>query len=249
MSALSRRLAELDIRTRLDPYEYLEVPAMLLTTLMYAFYFSFARVGEHTVHPTSWPLLWLLFVAFVLFNPLPIFARSARYWLLRNCGRLLTSGVRRVEVSALSAFLEAPVLMTCASSQTSGWGKHTLVICPLESSLIRLLSAHSDQFCSLIFTLSNLYFLGCVYADAAGGDIGTESNSPDPANKPRFGFNEWRHCTTSKPGSVVWGVPIVLAMLPLFVRLVQSVKRWVDSRLLTHLINVRYPCWWDVVCG
>ena len=88
-----------------------------------------------------------------------------------------------------------------------------------------------------------------MYADAAGGDIGTESTSPDPDNKPRFGFNEWRHCTTSKPGSGVWGVPITLAMLPLFVRLVQSVKRWVDSRLLTHLINVRYCCWWLCCAG
>ncbi|EPQ52134.1 hypothetical protein GLOTRDRAFT_80314 [Gloeophyllum trabeum ATCC 11539] len=32
-------------------------------------------------------------------------------------------------------------------------------------------------------------------------------------------------------------MPFVLASLPLFVRLVQSVKRWYDSRLITHLIN------------
>lgn len=90
---------ELNVRTRLDHHEYLELPAFLLAALMYCFYFSFARVGEQSIHPTSWPLLWLLLVAAVLVNPLPIFARSARYWLLKNCGRLLTSGVRRVEVS------------------------------------------------------------------------------------------------------------------------------------------------------
>ncbi|KAI0763435.1 EXS-domain-containing protein [Trametes elegans] len=72
-----------------------------------------------------------------------------------------------------------------------------------------------DQFCSLVFTLSHLYFVGCVYA--TGLDSG------------------WRRCTTN-PGPK-WGVPFLLASLPLLVRLVQSVKRWVDSRLITHLIN------------
>lgn len=36
-----------------------------------------------------------------------------------------------------------------------------------------------------------------------------------------------------------WGVAFLLASLPLLVRLVQSVKRYVDSGLVTHLINVR----------
>lgn len=90
--------------------------------------------------------------------------------------------------------------------------------------------------------MSNVYFLGCVYTNAPGGDIGTESMDPngdDDYDKPRFGFTHWKHCTTSKPGSGVWVVPITLAMLPLLIRFVQSVKRWVDSKLVTHLINVR----------
>ncbi|KAI9065265.1 EXS-domain-containing protein [Trametes sanguinea] len=72
-----------------------------------------------------------------------------------------------------------------------------------------------DQFCSLVFTLSNLYYVGCVYA--TGID------------------DTWRRCT-SNPGPR-WGIAFLLASLPLLVRLVQSVKRWVDSRLITHLIN------------
>ncbi|KZT23700.1 EXS-domain-containing protein [Neolentinus lepideus HHB14362 ss-1] len=70
-----------------------------------------------------------------------------------------------------------------------------------------------DQFCSLVFTLSNLYFVVCVYVR---------------------GFeNPWGRCAASKN----FGIPLVLAALPLFVRFVQSVKRWFDSRLVTHLIN------------
>ncbi|KAI0642772.1 EXS-domain-containing protein [Trametes meyenii] len=72
-----------------------------------------------------------------------------------------------------------------------------------------------DQFCSLVFTLSNLYYVGCVYT------TGIDAS--------------WRQCT-SHPGPR-WGVTFLLASLPLLVRLVQSVKRWVDSRLITHLIN------------
>lgn len=72
----------------------------------------------------------------------------------------------------------------------------------------------SDQFCSLVFTLSNLYFVGCAYSK---------------------GFDErWSQCI----GTRAWGVPFVLAALPLLVRFVQSIKRWVDSKLVTHLINV-----------
>jgi hypothetical protein len=65
---------------------------------MYAFWFSFARVASNTIDPTTWPLIWLLLVAVVMFNPFPVLHRSARSWVLRNAGRLLSSGFRRVEV-------------------------------------------------------------------------------------------------------------------------------------------------------
>ncbi|KIP07309.1 hypothetical protein PHLGIDRAFT_42215, partial [Phlebiopsis gigantea 11061_1 CR5-6] len=70
-----------------------------------------------------------------------------------------------------------------------------------------------DQFCSLVFTISNFYFLGCAYS----GGFGTH----------------WTQCMTPTR----WGVPFVLASLPLLARLVQSIRRWVDSKLMTHLIN------------
>ncbi|KAF9568304.1 EXS-domain-containing protein [Agrocybe pediades] len=71
-----------------------------------------------------------------------------------------------------------------------------------------------DQFCSLTFTLSNLYFFVCVYADDFGQD--------------------WAKCRVT---SLSWPVYFVLGSLPLFIRLVQSIKRYADSKLITHLIN------------
>ena len=82
---------------------------------------------------------------------------------------------------------------------------------------------HRDQFCSLVFTLSNLYFFSCSYI------VG-------------FDRDPWRRCAIPHG----WGIQFALASLPLLARLVQSVRRWVDSRLVTHLINVRPPP--GVVC-
>ena len=82
------------------------------------------------------------------------------------------------------------------------------------------LQRSSDQFCSLAFTLSNLYFTFCAY-------------------RHDFQPTVWERCgTQSRTG---WLVSFVLAMLPLLARLVQSVRRYADSKLITHLINVSQP--------
>jgi hypothetical protein len=74
-----------------------------------------------------------------------------------------------------------------------------------------------DQFCSLVFTLSNLTLIGCVYSQ---------------------GFDaEWRKCGSA---SRLWPLAFVLAVLPFLVRFIQSIRRYVDSKLTTHLINVRF---------
>ncbi|KAF9518909.1 hypothetical protein BS47DRAFT_1358546 [Hydnum rufescens UP504] len=44
----------LDLRTTIDPREYVEIPSLLFLTLSYAFWLSFAGLG--TVSPTTWPL-------------------------------------------------------------------------------------------------------------------------------------------------------------------------------------------------
>ncbi|KAH8084370.1 EXS family protein/ERD1/XPR1/SYG1 family protein [Cristinia sonorae] len=106
------------------------------------------RIGEETVTPTIWPLLWLALVGVVMFNPFPIWFKRSRYWLIGNVSKLLISGTQRVEFADF-------------------W--------------------MGDQFCSLIFTLSNLYFIPCS--------------------------------------------------LPLLSRAIQSLRRYHDSKLFTHLIN------------
>ncbi|KIY47527.1 EXS-domain-containing protein, partial [Fistulina hepatica ATCC 64428] len=70
-----------------------------------------------------------------------------------------------------------------------------------------------DQFCSLIYVLSNIYFIPCVYVK---------------------GFDNYQQCGASSPH---WPAQFVIAVLPLVIRLVQSVKRYLDSHLITHLIN------------
>jgi len=71
-----------------------------------------------------------------------------------------------------------------------------------------------DQLCSLAFPLGNIYFVACSYAR------GFQSHSSPECNKPHL-----------------WGVPLLLAVLPSVARLGQSIRRWWDSRLITHLIN------------
>ncbi|KAF5381280.1 hypothetical protein D9615_008351 [Tricholomella constricta] len=167
---------ELDTRTRMDYREYYEIPSILLAALSYAFWLSFLRIGAPHISPTIWPLVWLGFCALVMVDPLPLFYKSSRYWLLRNVGKLLMSGSRRVEF-------------------TDFW--------------------MGDQFCSLVFTLSNMYLFACVYARGFDDD--------------------WTKCGVT--GSPRWPVAFVLASLPFLIRLVQSVKRYCDSGLATHMIN------------
>lgn len=72
-----------------------------------------------------------------------------------------------------------------------------------------------DQFCSMTFTLSNLYFFVCVYAI---------DFSPDQTNK----------CGLDSPR---WPIAFVCTVSPLVARLLQSLKRYYDSRSKPHLIN------------
>ncbi|CCL99566.1 uncharacterized protein FIBRA_01584 [Fibroporia radiculosa] len=164
---------EFDLRTRLDHRAYFELPSLMISTLCYAFWLSFARVGASSVDPSNWALIWLAWAMAVWLNPLPILWRSSRYWLIRNIARQLTSGVRRVEFQDF--FM-------------------------------------GDQFCSVVFTLGDLFFVGCAYDRHLGN---------------------WRICTTGQ----YWAPAFAFAAIPLFARFVQSIRRWVDSRLNTHLIN------------
>ena len=75
-----------------------------------------------------------------------------------------------------------------------------------------------DQLCSLAFSLSGIYFVGCSYV------VGFHSD--------QFG-----RCNQATP----WGIPFLLGVLPLLARFFQSLRRWSDSNLnshsSSHLIN------------
>ncbi|KAG1736103.1 EXS-domain-containing protein, partial [Suillus paluster] len=70
-----------------------------------------------------------------------------------------------------------------------------------------------DQFCSLVYSFSNLYFVGCFYT--------------------KYFPKAWTTCGTE----LNWGAYFAFAMLPFLVRFVQSLRRYGDSKLPTHLIN------------
>ncbi|CAE6461995.1 unnamed protein product [Rhizoctonia solani] len=165
---------ELDARTVIDAREYTELPAFLFATLAYAFWFSFSRAGAETIAPTTWPVIWLGLTAIVLFNPLPIFHRSARWWLLRTVGKLFVSGSTRVEFKDF-------------------W--------------------MGDQLCSLVYTMGNLYFLACAYTGS------------------------WHHIEQRCQLGPHWTIPLVLTALPSLIRLVQCIRRYIDSKNHIHLIN------------
>ncbi|KIM22136.1 hypothetical protein M408DRAFT_18233 [Serendipita vermifera MAFF 305830] len=163
---------ELDVRTVVDSREYAELPAFLLMTLAYAFWFSFCGL-DLKLGPTAWPMAWLVLAALILINPFPVFYPHSRRWILRKSGRLFMSGTRRVEFQDF--FL-------------------------------------GDQYCSMVYTLTNIYFMGCLY----------KSNFTMP----------WGKCELP-----LWEFPWLLASIPSFIRLVQCVRRYADSGQHLHLVN------------
>ena len=102
------------------------------------------------------------------------------------------------------------------SLQTSGWGARSPSPSIVRELTIDVLQHSRDQLCSLAFPLGNIYFVACSYAR------GFQSPSFQKCSKPSL-----------------WAVPLLLSTLPLVARFGQSIRRWWDSGLITHLINVR----------
>ncbi|KAI6110985.1 EXS family-domain-containing protein [Pisolithus croceorrhizus] len=184
------RFAELDLRTKMDPRQYFEIPSLVTCALAFAFWLSFSRFGP----PMLWPLVWLAVVLVLLLNPLPRFmSRSSRWWTIRNLAKLFLSGAFPVDF-------------------TSFW--------------------FGDQMCSLTFTLENLYFFSCVYANYFPKISGGGDTVSSPAYDPRI-QEAWVTCPTSRN----WGIHYCIAILPYLMRLVQCVRRYRDTRFLGNLLN------------
>ncbi|CAE6448441.1 unnamed protein product [Rhizoctonia solani] len=164
----------LDVRTVIDAREYIELPSFLFATLAYAFCISFSLTGSEVISPTKWPIIWVGLALATLFNPFPIFHRSARSWFLRTFGMLFLSGTRRVEFADF-------------------W--------------------LGDQLCSLVYTMSNLYFLVCAYVD------------------------RWHRIEERCQLEQHWAIPLVLSLIPFIIRFVQCIRRYFDSKTSHHLVN------------
>ena len=72
----------------------------------------------------------------------------------------------------------------------------------------------ADELNSLVYSIQNIYFLSCGYAKRWPGDVFEVC----PAGK------SWQYA--------------LLLCLPALARLIQCVKRWHDTRLRIHLVNV-----------
>lgn len=192
-----------------------------MSTLCYSLWLSFHRIGSHTVHPTTWPLIWLGFNAFMLCNPLPVYHRSSRVWLIKQFARLLITGLKRVGVRiryASPEFARTHVILVLrilvGVRPPSASPVHTLF-----TLTVRIGHPHRDQICSLNYSLTNLYFIGCFYHSGFGPDWNQQCGTKGTHLAPH----------------------IILSVSPFFCRFIQSLRRWYDSRSTTHLINVSNP--------
>ncbi|GAA5901324.1 hypothetical protein JCM5296_006760 [Sporobolomyces johnsonii] len=84
---------ELDVRTKLDYHQFLEIPATLYFILSLFFWAAFNNFWPDHIAPSAYPLAWLVVALVLLLNPFPVFYPSARWWMLRSMCRVVTSGL------------------------------------------------------------------------------------------------------------------------------------------------------------
>ncbi|KAG9313638.1 EXS family protein/ERD1/XPR1/SYG1 family protein [Chiua virens] len=200
---------DLNPRSRLDHHEFFELPSFFICAIAYAYWLSFSQIGP----PMLWPLVWVGLAIMIMFNPMrSVLWGRARFWLLKKTAKLFVSGVWKVE------FMDFWL---------------------------------GDQFCSLVYSLSNVFFIGCFYTSSFSNfysRLSTPQLTSFPATKSPI-ENAFQGLVSSAYDPHVqdvwplcgvgrnWGWYFVLATSPFMVRFVQSVRRYRDSKLPTHLIN------------
>lgn len=151
-------------RPVLDYRSYLEIPAFLFLTLSYCFFFSFYFIHLPTVAPTTWPLAWLVFAVAFFLNPLPIFRRRARYWLLRVLFRVITPGISRVEfiaffmadeLNSLTYSIQNIMFIACCFGKH--WPGNVSAVCPIGTTWPYALLATLAPLSRLIQCLKRWY--------------------------------------------------------------------------------------------
>ncbi|SCV74035.1 BQ2448_6467 [Microbotryum intermedium] len=90
---------ELDVRTRLDVHQFIEIPALLLGLLCLFFWAAFTNFAPDRLPPSAYPLAFFVLLMVLLLMPLPILYPSARWWMIRTFCRVLTAGLIAVQFS------------------------------------------------------------------------------------------------------------------------------------------------------
>ncbi|KAF8133906.1 EXS family-domain-containing protein [Boletus edulis] len=145
--------------------------------------------------PMLWPLVWLALTIVIMFNPYHV---SPSITLCVMWGGTRWWTIKKIAKLGVS-------------------GIWNVEVCTQLSTLT------CDQFCSLVYPLCSLFFVGCFY---------TRYNLLSSAHDPRA-----QEAMNSCGITQNWGWYYFLGMLPFLVRVAQSVRRYRDSKLVGQLVN------------
>ena len=80
---------ELDVRTRMDYKEFLELPSLLFALFSLFFWLSFSNFWPNYIAASAYPLAFMVAALTILLAPLPILHQLARWWMVRSFVSLL----------------------------------------------------------------------------------------------------------------------------------------------------------------
>lgn len=70
-----------------------QIPATLFFVLSLFFWAAFSNFWPDHIHPSAYPLAWLVFTLALLLNPFNFFYASSRWWMARSMMRVFSSGI------------------------------------------------------------------------------------------------------------------------------------------------------------
>ena len=180
----------------------------------------------------SWPLAWLVFVCLFFLSPIDIFRRSSRYWLLRVLFRVCTPGYSRVEVCQLYSLLsnEPPAdagqfIAFFLADEMNRWvGEYETIIFQRIADLVAKVSCGPSR--TSISWRVHVRF------------IRFHPRSSSSSSSPVSDTKHWPADTFQQcPVGQRWPYGVILGFAPL-ARLIQCLKRYHDSGIGIHLVNV-----------
>lgn len=86
---------EIDPRNHLTYQQLLEIGTCLCIFWCFSF-IAFILTSYLDFYPFLQPLIFIILMIFFIINPVPIFHRSARYWLLKTLGLIFTAAFHRI---------------------------------------------------------------------------------------------------------------------------------------------------------